>query len=84
MYGSVRLATPAQARWPHIAGTFVAVCVVALCTQSYVPAASALPVDHTVPADRVPLFALFRVALNLGRLPRDQGLGGARAHRLTP
>jgi MFS family permease len=43
-----------------------AVCVVALCTQSYVPAASALLVDHTAPADRVPLFALFRVSLNLG------------------
>ncbi|MDX6676384.1 MAG: hypothetical protein QOE31_436 [Solirubrobacteraceae bacterium] len=49
----------------HVA-VVAAVCVVALCTQSYVPAASALLVDHTAPADRVPLFALFRVALNLG------------------
>lgn len=43
-----------------------AVSVVALCTQSYIPAASALLVDYSAPVDRVPLFALFRVALNLG------------------
>jgi predicted MFS family arabinose efflux permease len=43
-----------------------AVCVVAICTQSYIPAAAALLVDHSAPADRVPLFALFRVALNVG------------------
>jgi len=49
----------------HVA-VVVAVCVVALCTQSYIPAASALLVDHSAPADRVALFALFRVSLNVG------------------
>jgi len=49
----------------HVAVVAV-VCIVALCTQAYLPAASALLVDHTAPHDRVALFALFRVALNLG------------------
>lgn len=43
-----------------------AVCLVGLCSQSYVPAASALLVDHSAPSERVPVFALFRLALNLG------------------
>lgn len=46
--------------------TVVTVCLVALFTQSYVPAASALLVDHSAPGDRVPAFALFRLALNIG------------------
>ena len=49
----------------HVA-VVVAVCVVALCTASYLPAAAALLVDYTAPEDRVPIFAFFRVALNLG------------------
>jgi len=44
----------------------VAVCLAAFCTQSYLPAAAALLVDLSPPEDRVPLFALFRLALNLG------------------
>lgn len=44
----------------------LAVCAVAACTQSYLPSAAALLVDHSAPVDRVALFALFRVALNLG------------------
>jgi MFS family permease len=44
----------------------IAVCLVALFTQAYVPAASALIADHSAPGDRVPAFALFRLALNVG------------------
>lgn len=44
----------------------VAVCLVALCTQSYTPAASALLIVNSEPADRVPTFAFFRLALNVG------------------
>jgi predicted MFS family arabinose efflux permease len=44
----------------------LAVCLVALCTQSYTPAASALLIVNTDPADRVPTFAFFRLALNVG------------------
>ena len=46
--------------------TVLAVCSVALFTQSYIPAASALIVDQCAPRDRVPIFALFRLALNVG------------------
>ncbi|WP_344320827.1 MFS transporter, partial [Streptomyces macrosporus] len=38
----------------------------ALFAQAYLPAASALLVDHTEERDRVPIFAFFRLALNLG------------------
>ncbi len=44
----------------------VAACLVMLCTQSYTPAASALLVQNSEPTDRVPIFALFRLALNVG------------------
>ncbi|MBW1595851.1 MFS transporter [Streptomyces sp. JJ38] len=47
----------------------VALCGVfatALFAQAYLPAASALLVDHTKEEDRVPIFAFFRLALNLG------------------
>ncbi len=44
----------------------LAVCLVSLCTQSYTPAASALLIVNTDPADRVPTFAFFRLALNVG------------------
>jgi MFS family permease len=44
----------------------IAVCLVALCTQSYTPAASALLILNSEPADRVPTFAFFRLALNVG------------------
>lgn len=44
----------------------VSVCLVALCTQSYTPAASALLIANTAPDDRVPTFAFFRLALNVG------------------
>ena len=46
--------------------TVLAVCSVGLFTQSYIPAASALIVDQSAPQDRVPVFALFRLALNVG------------------
>ncbi|GHH69070.1 MFS transporter [Streptosporangium violaceochromogenes] len=42
------------------------VCVAALFAQAYLPAASAVLIDHTEPQDRVPTFAFFRLALNLG------------------
>ncbi|GAA3293619.1 hypothetical protein GCM10020295_15960 [Streptomyces cinereospinus] len=45
-----------------LAGVFGA----ALFAQAYLPAASALLVDHTEERDRVPVFAFFRLALNLG------------------
>lgn len=45
-----------------LAGVFFA----ALFAQAYLPAASALLVDHTAERDRVPMFAFFRLALNLG------------------
>lgn len=45
-----------------LAGVFVA----AFFAQAYLPAASALLVDHTQERDRVPIFAFFRLALNLG------------------
>lgn len=44
----------------------VSVCLVSLCTQSYTPAASALLIVNTAPDDRVPTFAFFRLALNVG------------------
>lgn len=44
----------------------LAVCAVSLCTQSYTPAASALLIVNTEPSDRVPTFAFFRLALNVG------------------
>lgn len=44
----------------------VGVIVAALFAQSYLPAASALLLDHTEEVDRVPIFAFFRLSLNLG------------------
>jgi predicted MFS family arabinose efflux permease len=51
---------------PDQATLVVAVCLAGFCTQSYVPAASALLVDFSKPEERVPLFALLRLALNVG------------------
>ena len=44
----------------------IGVVIAALSARSYLPAASALLVDHTAESDRVPVFALFRLLLNLG------------------
>jgi MFS family permease len=44
----------------------IGVIFAAMFVQSYLPAASALLVDHTAERDRVPIFAFFRLALNLG------------------
>ncbi|WP_035850950.1 MFS transporter [Kitasatospora azatica] len=44
----------------------LAVCLVSTTSQAYVPAASTLLAAHSSPEDRVPIFALFRLALNLG------------------
>jgi len=44
----------------------VGVFIAALFAQAYLPAASALLIDHTQERDRVPTFAFFRLALNLG------------------
>lgn len=44
----------------------VAVGVASLFAQAYLPAASALLVDSTREQDRVPTFALFRLAINVG------------------
>ncbi|WP_055589223.1 MFS transporter [Streptacidiphilus griseoplanus] len=69
LVGSTALATGGLAligfspnRDVALAGVFVA----ALFAQAYLPAASALLVDHTQERDRVPIFAFFRLALNLG------------------
>ena len=40
--------------------------LVAVAAQAYVPAASTLLAEHSAPEDRVPVFAFFRLALNLG------------------
>jgi MFS family permease len=51
---------------PNRAVALVGVFIAALFAQAYLPAASALMVDHTHANDRVPTFAFFRLALNLG------------------
>lgn len=51
---------------PNREAALVGVFVAALFAQSYLPAASALLVDHTAKRDRVPVFAFFRLALNVG------------------
>ncbi|HTZ43682.1 MAG TPA: MFS transporter [Jatrophihabitans sp.] len=51
---------------PNHPTVVVAVCLVALCSQSYQPAASALLILNSAPADRVPTFAFFRLAMNVG------------------
>lgn len=57
-----------------------AVCLSGFCTQSYVPAASALLVDFSRPHERVPLFALFRLALNVGAAIAGLTAGLIAAH----
>jgi MFS family permease len=57
-----------------------AVCLSGFCTQSYVPAASALLVDFSRPEERVPLFALFRLALNVGAAIAGLTAGLIAAH----
>jgi predicted MFS family arabinose efflux permease len=51
---------------PNRATALVGVFIAAMFAQAYVPAASALLVDHTEERDRVPTFAFFRLALNVG------------------
>ncbi|MEU9591800.1 MFS transporter [Streptomyces sp. NPDC048219] len=51
---------------PNKALVLMGVFGAALFAQAYLPAASALIVDHTEERDRVPVFALFRLALNVG------------------
>ena len=58
-----------------LAGVFVG----ALFSQAYLPAASAMLVDHTPERDRVPMFAFFRLALNAGA-----ALGPVLAALLAP
>jgi predicted MFS family arabinose efflux permease len=61
-----------------------AVCLVGLCVQAYLPAASALLVDYSRPEDRVPIFAFFRLALNVGAAlgPLIAGVLAARSYTL--
>lgn len=65
MYASA-LAVTVLVIAPTHAVVVAAVCLVALCSQSYTPAASALLITNTAPVDRVPIFAFFRLALNVG------------------
>ncbi|WP_035850933.1 MFS transporter [Kitasatospora azatica] len=51
---------------PNRNTALVGVFLAALFAQAYLPAASALLVDNTRERDRVPTFAFFRLALNLG------------------
>ncbi|MFD4374478.1 MFS transporter [Streptomyces sp. NPDC058486] len=51
---------------PNKTVALIGVFGAALFAQAYLPAASALIVDHTEEHERVPVFALFRLALNLG------------------
>lgn len=44
----------------------IAACLAGLCTQAYLPPAAAAVVDYTAEGERVPAFALFRLAFNLG------------------
>ncbi|MDQ3578548.1 MAG: MFS transporter [Actinomycetota bacterium] len=69
---------------PTMALVAVAVCLVGFCTQSYIPAASALLVHNSDPVDRVPIFAFFRLALNLGAAigPLVAGLLATRSYTL--
>ncbi len=60
--GALALLGEARGRPLIIAGVFCA----ALLSQAYIPAASAMLVDYTGEQDRVPVFALFRLAINLG------------------
>ena len=48
------------------ASVVVGAVAVALCAQAYLPAAAALIIDHTAERDRIPTFALYRLALNVG------------------
>ncbi|MCC9306075.1 MFS transporter [Kitasatospora sp. RB6PN24] len=51
---------------PNRTVALVGVFLAAMFAQAYLPAASALLVDNTHERDRVPTFAFFRLALNLG------------------
>ncbi|QUF04002.1 MFS transporter [Actinosynnema pretiosum subsp. pretiosum] len=64
---------------PTKAVALVGVFAAALFAQSYLPAASALLVDHTREQDRVPVFAFFRLALNVGA-----AVGPVLAIAITP
>ncbi|PRY44625.1 MFS transporter [Umezawaea tangerina] len=67
---------------PSSALVVVAVCLVGFFGQSYVPAASALLVRNSDPVDRVPVFAFFRLALNVGAAlgPLIAGLVATRSY----
>ena len=62
----------------------VAVCLISFWTNSYTPAASALLIDNSDPIDRVPIFAFFRMALNLGAAlgPLLAGVLASRSYSL--
>jgi len=64
---------------PDRATLLIGVFAAALLTQAYIPAASALLIDHSHERDRVPTFALFRLALNVGA-----ALGAVAAMLLVP
>ena len=61
-----------------------AVCLVAFWTSAYPPAAAALLVDNSDPVDRVPIFAFFRLALNVGAAlgPLLAGVLASRSYTL--
>ncbi|MET1072828.1 MAG: MFS transporter [Umezawaea sp.] len=67
---------------PSTALVVVGVCLVGFFGQSYVPAASALLVRNSDPVDRVPIFAFFRLALNVGAAlgPLIAGLVATRSY----
>ncbi|HEX9064526.1 MAG TPA: MFS transporter, partial [Streptosporangiaceae bacterium] len=69
---------------PSLPLVVTAACLTAFSAQSYIPAASALLIEHSRPEDRVPLFAFFRLALNLGAAtgPLIAGVVATRSYTL--
>lgn len=68
---------------PTLSLVVVDVCLVGLFTQSYLPAAAALLVEQTSAEDYVPIFAFFRLALNVGAAIGPLLAGLIAAHSYT-
>lgn len=68
---------------PTLPLVVLAVCLAGLFTQSYLPAASALLIEHTEAENYVPIFAFFRLALNMGAAVGPLLAGLLAAHSYT-
>lgn len=69
---------------PDMALIVTAACLTAFSAQSYLPAASALLIEHSRPEDRVTIFAFYRLALNVGAAvgPLIAGFVATRSYTL--